>query len=161
MTKWTYNSCTGSRCTIRYLRQSAQLPKHPATYMFPTVVSGCSNNHLRAGTSFPLSVWRQSGSGRLVSRRASAQFRFDSPFSSKNVVVCGHCLVTFYLTINETLKWLSSLPILMQESFWWWQCSDRCIISLFLHFYTPFHPFSPSLMNLMVYVDVKYHVYFV
>ena len=26
-------------------------------------------------------------------------------------VVCGHCLVT--------LKWLSSQPILMQESFWW------------------------------------------
>ena len=27
------------------------------------------------------------------------------------------------LTINETLKRLSSLPILMQESFWWWRCS--------------------------------------
>ena len=34
-------------------------------------------------------------------------------------VVCGHCLVTLSLTINETLKWLLSLPILMQESFWW------------------------------------------
>ena len=34
------------------------------------------------------------------------------------------------LTINQTLKWLSSLPILMQESFWWWQCSDRYIISV-------------------------------
>ena len=53
-----------------------------------------------------------------------------SPFSSE-VVVCGHCLVTLSLTINETLKWLSSLPISMQESFWWWQCSDRYIISLF------------------------------
>ena len=39
-------------------------------------------------------------------------------FSSK-VVVCGHCLVTLCLTISEILKWLSSLPILMQESFWW------------------------------------------
>ena len=29
-------------------------------------------------------------------------------------VVCGHCLVTLSLTINETLKRLSSLPILMQ-----------------------------------------------
>ena len=29
----------------------------------------------------------------------------------------GHCLVTLSLTINETLKWLSSLPIVMQESF--------------------------------------------
>ena len=28
--------------------------------------------------------------------------------------VCGQCLVTLSLTINETLKWLSSLPILMQ-----------------------------------------------
>ena len=32
---------------------------------------------------------------------------------------------------TETLKWLSSLPILMpQKSFWWWQRSDRYIISL-------------------------------
>ena len=29
----------------------------------------------------------------------------------------GHCLVTLSLPINETLKWLTSLPILMQESF--------------------------------------------
>ena len=39
-----------------------------------------------------------------------------SVFLSK-VVVCG--LVTLPLAINGTLKWLSSLPILMQESFWW------------------------------------------
>ena len=57
--------------------------------------------------------------------------------------------------INKTLKWLSSLPILMQESFWWWQCSDRYIISLFPHLcYRP-----PSLISLMVSVDVKHHVY--
>ena len=31
------------------------------------------------------------------------------------------------VTINETLKWLSPLPILMQESFWWWQCSHTRI----------------------------------
>ena len=43
---------------------------------------------------------------------------FCSPFSSK-FAVCGHGLVTLSLTINETLKWLSSLPILMRESFWW------------------------------------------
>ena len=85
--------------------------------------------------------------------------RFDSAsalFVFKKVVVCGHCVVTLSLTINETLKWLSSLPILMQESFWWWQCSDRCIISLFLHLYTPFHPFSLSLISLVVSVDVTY-----
>ena len=52
----------------------------------------------------------------LVSGGTSVRGRFGSPLSSK-VVVCGHCLVTLSLTINETLKWLSSLPISMQESF--------------------------------------------
>ena len=61
---------------------------------------------------------------RLVSRRALAQFSFSSPLFKK-AAVCGHCLVTLSLTFNETLKWLSLLPILMLESFWWWQCSNR------------------------------------
>ena len=43
----------------------------------------------------------------------------------------------------------------MQESFWWWQCSDRYIISLFPHF----PPFFPSLISLTVSVDVEHHVY--
>ena len=47
----------------------------------------------------------------------------------------------------------------MQESFWWWQCGDRYIISLFPHLHTPFPPFSPSLISLMVSVDVKHQVY--
>ena len=59
----------------------------------------------------------------------------------------------------ETLKWLSSLPILMQESFWRWQCSDRYILSLSPHLHTPFPPFSPSLISLTVSVDVKHHVH--
>ena len=48
----------------------------------------------------------------------------------------------------------------MQESFWWWQCSDRYIISLSLP-PPPYLPslFSPSLISLMVSVDVKHHVY--
>ena len=50
---------------------------------------------------------------RLVSGRTSARYRFGTPFSSK-VVVCGHGHVTLSLTINETLRRLSSLPILMQ-----------------------------------------------
>ena len=54
---------------------------------------------------------------------------------------------------TETLKWLSLLPILMQESFWWWQRNDRYIISLFPHLH---NPFSPSLISLMVSVDVKH-----
>ena len=36
-------------------------------------------------------------------------------FLFKGVVVCGHCLLTSSLTINETLKWLSPLPILLQN----------------------------------------------
>ena len=40
---------------------------------------------------------------RLVSRGTSVRIRFGSPFSSK-LVVCGHCLVTLSLTINETFK---------------------------------------------------------
>ena len=59
----------------------------------------------------------------------------------------------------ETLKWLSSLPTLMQKSFWWGQCSNRYIISLSPHLHTPFPPFSPSLINLVVSVDVKHGVY--
>ena len=48
------------------------------------------------------------------------------------------------------------MPILTQESFWWWQCSDRYIISLDPHLHTPL---SPSLISLKVSVDVKLHVY--
>ena len=59
----------------------------------------------------------------------------------------------------ETLKWLSSLLTLMHKSSWWWQCSDRYIISPPPP--PPYHtPFSPSLINLMVSVDVKHHVYY-
>ena len=51
---------------------------------------------------------------RLVSRGTLVRIRSGSPFSSE-IVDCGHCLVTLSLTVNETLKWLSSLHILMQE----------------------------------------------
>ena len=60
------------------------------------------------------------------------------------------------LRINETLKWLSSLPILMQESFWWWQRSDRYIISP-TSILTP--PLLPFLISVLGSVDVKHHVY--
>ena len=80
-------------------------------------------------------------------------------------MVCGHCRVTLPLTVNETLTWISSLLILMQESFWLWHCSDRSPSST-----TTIHPFpphpphphppsSPSLISLIVSVDVKHHVY--
>ena len=74
-------------------------------------------------------------------------------------MVCGHCLVTLSLATNKTLKCLSLLPILMQESFWWWQCSDRYIISLSPHLHTPFPPFSLSLISHTVSADIKHHVY--
>ena len=51
----------------------------------------------------------------------------------------------------------------MQKSFWWWQPrSDRYISSLFpisTPPSLPLPPFSPSLISLMVSVDVKHHVY--
>ena len=47
----------------------------------------------------------------------------------------------------------------MQKSFWWWQCSDRYIISLSPHLHSPFPTFSPSLISLVVSVDFKHHVY--
>ena len=48
----------------------------------------------------------------------------------------------------ETLKWLSSLPTLMQKSFFPLPPLPY-----------PLPPFSPSLISLMVSVDVKQHVY--
>ena len=54
----------------------------------------------------------------------------------------------------KTLKWLPSLPTLMQKSFWWWQCNDR---------YRPLPPPNPPPshphISLMVSMDVKHHVY--
>ena len=84
-----------------------------------------------------------------VTDYSSIPFRLFLLF--RKVVVCGLCLVTLSLTINETLNWPSSLPILMQESFWWWQCiySDRYIISLFPHLH-------PSLVSRMFSVAVKH-----
>ena len=73
---------------------------------------------------------------------------YPRPMRHSSVVVCGHCLVTSSLTINEKLKCLSSLPISMQESLWWWQCNDRYMFSLFTHLHNPFPPFSPSLIAL-------------
>ena len=54
--------------------------------------------------------------GLAVRRKAGKQNDLGSnllrlSFLFKKVVVCGHCLVTLSLTINETLKWPSSLPI--------------------------------------------------
>ena len=42
----------------------------------------------------------------------------------------GTVFVTLRLTVNETLTWLSSLPILLLESFWCWQGNFRHIYIL-------------------------------
>ena len=73
---------------------------------------------------FPLLSGGITSGGRqdrgLVSRFKAEGPRLDSASDllfHQKVVVCGHSLVvTLSLTINETLKWLSSLPILMQKS---------------------------------------------
>ena len=63
-------------------------------------------------------VW-PSGKALAGKQRDVGSNPFRLSFLFKGVVVCGHCLLTSSLTINETLKWLSPLPILMQESSWW------------------------------------------
>ena len=55
---------------------------------------------------------------RLVSRATSVRIHFGYPFLFKKLW-SADSLVTLSLTINETLKWLTSLLILMHESFWW------------------------------------------
>ena len=65
----------------------------------------------------------------LIKDLGSIPLRFSLLF--KKVVVSGHCLVTLSLTINETIKWLSSLPISMRKSFWWWQRSDTVVTVMF------------------------------
>ena len=67
---------------------------------------------------------------RLVSGRTSVRYRFGSPFSSKRLWFVDAVLWLCPSLPTKTLKWLAALPIIMQKSFWWWQCSDRHIISL-------------------------------
>ena len=74
--------------------------------------------------SYTLPVVSVSRFGLAVRRQAGKRKDLDSipfrlSFLFKKVVACGHYLVTLSLIINETFKWLSSLPILMQELFWW------------------------------------------
>ena len=97
---------------------------------------------------------------RLVSRRTLVRYCFGSPFSSKRLWFVDTVLWLCPSLPTGTLKWLTSLPILMQKSFWWWQCSDRYIIFLSPCLHAPFPPFSPSLISRTVSVDIKHHVYF-
>ena len=98
--------------------------------------------------------WEDSTASRsgLAVRRLAEGPRLDSTSALPSLQKgCG--LWTLSLTISETSKWLSSLPVLMQGSSWWWQCSDRYWLK------SPSSPTSicPSLISLMVSVGVKYH----
>ena len=95
----------------------------------------------------------------IISGRTSVQYCFGSPFSSERLWFVATVLWLCPSLPTETLKWLSSLPILMQKSLWWWQCSDRYIISLSPPPPCPLPPFSPSLISRTVSVDVKHDVY--
>ena len=67
--------------------------------------------------------------------------------------------MTLSLTIDETLKWLSSLGHSDGDSV---AIGILSLFPLFPHLSTPsppHPPFSPSLISLMVSVDVKHHVY--
>ena len=92
---------------------------------------------------FDLAVRRQAGKQKgLGSIRLSLFF--------KKVAGCGYCLVTLSLTINETLKWLSSLLILMQVILV--VTAQRYVSDLPL----PTTSIGPSLISLMASVDVKH-----
>ena len=111
--------------------------------------------------STPIQAWRVISGWvakhiKLIGTKSTLQI--DTRFSFVNTAFLWLCPS---LPATETLKWLSSLPILMQESFWWWQCSDRYIISLFPPPPPSLPPFPPSLISLVVSVDVKHHVYLV
>ena len=76
--------------------------------------------------------------------RTSVRYRFGSPFSSERLWFVDTVLWLCPSLPTKTLKWLSSLPIIMQESFWWW-----LTIGII----------SPSSPTSIVSVDVKHHVY--
>ena len=56
-------------------------------------------------------------SGKAGKRKDLGSIPLRLSFLFKKVVVCGHSLVTLSLTTYLNIKMLSSLPVLMQESF--------------------------------------------
>jgi len=128
---------------------SASSPKQPAPYW--------PSHPLLATTPLPpLPPSRFLSSGHPGTTALSCPLPRLPPCPLAVVTWCLNSSSLNCATSTETLEWLSSLPVLMQESFWWEQCSDRHIISLFRHLHTPF---SPSLISLMVSVDFEHRVY--
>ena len=68
---------------------------------------------------------------------------------------CGLWTLSLWLCPSQLmkhyLKWLSSLPILMQESFWWWQHSVRYSLPLPLRSWSPPVPLRKQLGLKQVY----------
>ena len=95
----------------------------------------------------------------LVSWRTSVRSRFGSPFSSKRLSFVD--IVIWLCPWQWNIKMALIATHHQQESPWWWQCSDKWLISLLPHLHTPFAPFSPSLISLVVSVAVKHHVYLI
>ena len=69
-------------------------------------LKGACTRQLTAVRRFGLAVGRQAGK-----RKGFGSIPLRLSFLSKEGVVCGHCLETLSPTVNETLKWLSSVPI--------------------------------------------------
>ena len=81
------------------------MPQFHSPAPFVPAVTYCEMYHKRPCKPFwPLGckAGKQKGIGSIPLRLS---------FLVKKVVVFGHSLVTLSLTINETFKWLSSLPI--------------------------------------------------
>ena len=80
------------------------------------------------GRSIPTLRQAVSRLGLVVMRSAGKQMDpgltpASAHLSLHTFVVNGHFLMTLPCTINETLKWLTRLAVLMLKSLWWWQCS--------------------------------------
>ena len=91
---------------------------------------------------FGLAVRRQAGK-----RKDFGSIPLRLSFLFKKVVVWGHCLVSLSIASYWNIQMALIAAILMQRSFWWWQCSDRYIISISLspHLSTPSPPPPPLL----------------
>ena len=48
-----------------------------------------------------------------------SEMLFSQTCMNPKIVIHGLSLVTLPCTMNETIKWLTSLPILMRKYFWW------------------------------------------
>ena len=70
-------------------------------------------------------------------RTTSVQFiRLGSPFCPE-CVVDGHCLVTLSHTVNETLKWRSSLSIYLNAGV-------TLVVTVYVRYILPPHPHTPT-----------------